>query len=117
MDLLLIMAVGLAALMFFQFRSQRKHQAKVADMQAGLQVGVGVITTSGLYGTVVDVDEDTVDLEIAEEVVTTWMRSAIREIRTDETVTAAEPEAVTPAAEESTVVVEDAPEQPRLTKD
>ncbi|MFC9896508.1 preprotein translocase subunit YajC [Nocardia sp. NPDC127579] len=128
MDLLLIMAVGLAALMFFQFRSQRKHQAKMAEMQAGLVPGAGVITTSGLYGTVVEVDEDTVDLEIAEDVVTTWMRSAIREVRTEDAADAAtgdEPEESAPAVEEAPAAAVETPaaDEPadkpetRLTKD
>ena len=38
------------------------------------------MTTSGLRGTVVDASyEDTIDLEIADGVVTTWVRGAIRE--------------------------------------
>ena len=39
-----------------------------------------VSTTSGLRATVVDASyEDTIDLEIADGVVTTWVRAAVRE--------------------------------------
>ena len=38
------------------------------------------MTTSGMYATVTDIsDETTIDLEIAEGVVTTWLRQAVRE--------------------------------------
>lgn len=61
-------------------RKQRKAYAEMQALQASLEVGDVVTTTSGLRGTVVDASyEDTVDLEIAEGVVTTWVRAAIRE--------------------------------------
>ena len=55
-------------------------------LQSSLEPGDIVSTTSGLRGTVVDASyEDTVDLEIADGVVTTWVRAAVREkIASDE---------------------------------
>jgi preprotein translocase subunit YajC len=36
--------------------------------------------TSGISGTIVDVDDErTIDVEIAPEVITTWLRAAVRE--------------------------------------
>ncbi|WP_067860001.1 preprotein translocase subunit YajC [Nocardia shimofusensis] len=85
MDLLFpLLLVLLLVPMFLGIRRQKREAEKVAAMQDGLKVGDSVITTSGLWGTVVDVDEDTVDLEIAEDVVTTWLRQAIREVRVEE---------------------------------
>jgi preprotein translocase subunit YajC len=50
------------------------------QLQSSLEVGDVVTTTSGLRGTIVDASyEDTVDLEIADGVVTTWLRAAVRE--------------------------------------
>ena len=50
------------------------------QLQSALEVGDVVTTTSGLRGTIVDASyEDTVDLEIADGVVTTWLRAAVRE--------------------------------------
>ncbi len=49
-------------------------------MQPALEPGDVVITTSGLRGPVIDASyEETVDLEIADGVVTTWLRAAVRE--------------------------------------
>jgi preprotein translocase subunit YajC len=49
-------------------------------MQAALEAGDVVMTTSGLRGTIVDASyEDTIDIEIADGVVTTWVRGAVRE--------------------------------------
>lgn len=65
---------------FLSGRRQRRQMAEMAELQASLEPGDVVVTTSGLRGTVVDATyEDTIDLEIADGVVTTWVRSAIRE--------------------------------------
>ena len=49
-------------------------------LQTALEPGDVVMTTSGLRATVVDASyEETVDLEIADGVVTTWVRAAVRE--------------------------------------
>lgn len=79
-----LLLVVLLVPMFLGIRRQKREAEKVAGMQDGLKIGDSVVTTSGLWGTVVDVDEDTVDLEIAEDVVTTWLRQAIREVRVEE---------------------------------
>lgn len=116
-----LLLVALLVPMFLGVRRQKREAEKVASMQDNLKIGDQVITTSGLYGTVVELDDTTVDLEIAEEVVTTWLRQAIREVRADDAVsteeadsdaTGAEGSAATDAIEESTEQTET-----RLTKD
>ncbi len=63
---------------FLSGRKQRRQMQEMQQLQASLEVGDVVTTTSGLRGTVVDAEyEDTVDLEIADGVVTTWVRRAI----------------------------------------
>lgn len=112
-----LLILALLVPMFFGIRKQKREAEKVAGMQEALKVGDQVITTSGLYGTVVEADENSVDLEIAEDVVTTWLRQAIREVRAEETTTTeAEAGADTPAAADA---VEESAEQTetRLTKD
>ncbi|MEC3953543.1 preprotein translocase subunit YajC [Nocardia sp. CDC153] len=116
MDLLLpLLLVALLIPMFLGVRRQKREMAKVTDMQDSLKVGDRVVTTSGLFGTVVELDETSVDLEIAEEVVTTWLRASIREVRNEDD--AAEQTTV----EETTEVVfdneVDAADAPKLTKD
>ncbi|MFI1912464.1 preprotein translocase subunit YajC [Nocardia sp. NPDC020380] len=85
MDLLLpLLLVALLIPMFLGVRKQKREASKVTEMQDSLKIGDRVVTTSGLYGTVVDIDDTSVDLEIAEEIVTTWLRQAIREVRKDD---------------------------------
>jgi len=109
-----LLLVVLLVPMFLGIRRQKREAEKVATMQEELKVGDSVVTTSGLWGTVVDVDEDTVDLEIAEDVVTTWLRQAIREVRVVEQADAPDATAEQPAA-----AVEESADQTeiRLTKD
>ncbi len=76
--LLPILLVAFLGIMYMASRRQKKEAKAVSDMQAALTAGDEVMTTSGLHGTIVDLDEDTVDLEIAPGVVTTWNRLAVR---------------------------------------
>ncbi|BBZ14205.1 preprotein translocase subunit YajC [Mycobacterium branderi] len=71
--------VILGVFMFFASRRQRRAMQATIDLHESLQVGDRVHTTSGLQGTVTDITDDTVDLEIAPGVVTTWMKLAIRD--------------------------------------
>lgn len=65
---------------FLSGRRQRRQVQEMQALQAALEPGDVVMTTSGLRGTVVDASyEETVDLEIADDVVTTWVRAAIKE--------------------------------------
>jgi preprotein translocase subunit YajC len=65
---------------FLSGRRQRRQVAQTQALQQSLEDGDVVVTTSGLRGTVIDASyEDTIDLEIADGVVTTWLRAAIRE--------------------------------------
>jgi preprotein translocase subunit YajC len=83
MDLTLIFPLLLLVLfvpLFLQARKQRKQVNEQQTLQSSLTEGDVVITIAGVRGTVVDASyEETIDLEIAEGVVTTWIRAAIRE--------------------------------------
>ena len=65
--------------LFLSFRKQRRAQTEMTQLQSSLGVGDRVMTTSGMYATIVEVREDGIDLELAPGVVTTWVRAAIRE--------------------------------------
>ncbi|MBO5523130.1 MAG: preprotein translocase subunit YajC [Roseburia sp.] len=52
-----------AFMYFFMIRPQKKEQQKKNSMLSELAVGDTVLTTSGFYGTVIDIDEDTVIVE------------------------------------------------------
>lgn len=76
--ILLFGALGL--MMYFMSRRQRRAAQQQQDLQSSLSVGDRVMTTSGLYGTIVDTsDPATIDLEISPGVETTWLRAAVRE--------------------------------------
>ncbi|MEZ0353826.1 preprotein translocase subunit YajC [Mycobacterium sp. pR1184] len=65
--------------MYLASRRQKKAMQATIDLHESLQPGDRVHTTSGLEATVVALTDDTVDLEIAPGVVTTWMKLAIRD--------------------------------------
>jgi preprotein translocase subunit YajC len=65
--------------MYFASRRQRRAMQATIDLQESLQPGDLVHTTSGLEATIVAITDDTVDLEIAPGVVTTWMKLAVRD--------------------------------------
>jgi len=58
-----IYAVIIGAMWFFLMRPQKKEQKRLAAMLASLENGDCVLTTSGFYGVVIDIDGDTVIVE------------------------------------------------------
>ncbi len=77
--LFLPLLVGFAALMFFSARKQKRAMQATIDLHESLRIGDRVHTTSGLEGTITNITDDNVNLEIAPGVVTTWMKLAIRD--------------------------------------
>jgi preprotein translocase subunit YajC len=65
--------------MYLASRRQKRAMQATIDLHESLRPGDLVHTTSGLQATVVTITDDTVDLEIAPGVVTTWMKLAIRD--------------------------------------
>lgn len=53
----------IALLWFFVFRPQGKERKRVAAMLANLELGDCVLTTSGFYGIIIDISDDTVIVE------------------------------------------------------
>ena len=64
---------------YFGSRRQRRAMQATIDLHDSLQPGDRVHTTSGMEATITAITDDTVDLEIAPGVVTTWMKLAIRD--------------------------------------
>ena len=75
LPLLIIMG----AFMYFASRRQKRAMQATIDLHESLRIGDRVHTTSGLEATIAGISDDTVDLEIAPGVVTTWMKLAIRD--------------------------------------
>ena len=69
----------LGVFMFFASRRQKRAMQATIDLHESLRIGDQVQTTSGLHGTIKRITDDTVDLEIAPGVLTTWVKLAIRD--------------------------------------
>jgi preprotein translocase subunit YajC len=79
MELLLPFALVLGVMWLMTSRT-RKQQRAAADFRANLEVGQEVMTGSGLYGTIVAIDGDTVTLESTPGSRTRWIRAAIAKL-------------------------------------
>jgi preprotein translocase subunit YajC len=80
--IVLAATLGLTWLLFIlpQQRRIKAHQAVVAS----LEVGDEVMTTSGMYGTVTELDEETATLEIAPGTAVRFARGAVAQRLVDE---------------------------------
>ena len=76
----ILMFAGLGGLMYFSMKKQKRVAAATRQMHESLVPGARVMTTSGLHGTVTAIADDTIELEIAPGLRTTWVRAAVREI-------------------------------------
>lgn len=61
--MILWMVILFAFMYFFMIRPQQKETKKKNAMLAELAVGDTVLTSSGFYGTVIDISDDTVIVE------------------------------------------------------
>jgi preprotein translocase subunit YajC len=109
MVVFLPLLVVLGAFMFFASRRQKRAMQATIDLHESLRIGDRVHTTSGLQGTITHITDDNVDLEIAQGVVTTWMKLAIRD--------RIEPEILDTEATEEVVADDLADDPERLPKD
>lgn len=77
----IILLIVLGAFFYIAvLRPQRRRQAQAAEMRNTLLPGVEVMTTAGLYGTVVDVADDVVTLEVSPGVTHRYVRAAIAKV-------------------------------------
>ncbi|MEV0621078.1 preprotein translocase subunit YajC [Nonomuraea sp. NPDC050404] len=67
---------------FLLIRPQRKRQQEAIKMQNSLTPGTRVMTTTGLFATVVVVDNEDVILEVAPGIETRWVKAAIGRVVT-----------------------------------
>ncbi|MBB5077718.1 preprotein translocase subunit YajC [Nonomuraea endophytica] len=67
---------------FLLIRPQRKRQQEAVKMQNSLTPGTRVMTTTGLFATVVTVDNEDVILEVAPGIETRWVKAAIGRVVT-----------------------------------
>jgi preprotein translocase subunit YajC len=72
------------ALYFLMIRPQQRRMKDAQSMQNSLAPGAEVMTSSGIYGTVAEVDSDegTVSLEVSPDIYITFARGAISRVIT-----------------------------------
>ena len=63
LGMILSMGILFAFMYFVMMRPQQKEQKRKEAMLAALEVGDTVLTTSGFYGTIIDISGDTVIIE------------------------------------------------------
>lgn len=61
--MLVIYVVLIAGMFYLLSRPQKKEQKRIQTMLSELEVGDTVLTTSGFYGIIIDITEDTVIVE------------------------------------------------------
>ena len=63
MGTIIWIVVLLVFVFVFMLRPQKKEQARRNEMMSKMAVGDTVLTSSGFYGTLIDINEDTVIVE------------------------------------------------------
>ena len=75
-----VVFVLLGALLLLSIRNRKRAMAEQVQRAERIAVGTEVMTTSGLYGTVVSKNDDgTVQLSIAQGVEVKWATAALRD--------------------------------------
>ncbi|MGH7315917.1 MAG: preprotein translocase subunit YajC [Candidatus Rokuibacteriota bacterium] len=78
---ILPLMIGMFAIMYFLIiRPQQKQRRERETLLRAIKKGDRVVTTGGLYGTVVGLSEHTVTLKVADQVRLDFERSAIGRI-------------------------------------
>lgn len=77
MGALIYLAILVVAFYFLIVLPQRRRMQAMRRLQANLREGDEIVTTSGLYGRIVRLDESTADVEIAAGTVAKLARAAI----------------------------------------
>lgn len=78
----ILILVGFFAIFYFlMIMPQRKQQKQRQAMLSNLKKGDKVITTGGLHGEIIDLDEDDVRLKVADKVELKFSRGAVSKVK------------------------------------
>lgn len=77
MEFVIIIVVMLLFLVLTSRNARKSQKAQLEEQQKAIVVGNNVVTKSGFFGRIVDVDGDAVTLESPSGDETVWMRNAI----------------------------------------
>lgn len=84
MGALIIIVVLLVLMWLLLIRPQRRKQQEQKDLLSNVQIGDEIVTAGGIYGTVSDVGDDEVTVEIAPDTHVRMAKRAIAGILTEE---------------------------------
>jgi preprotein translocase subunit YajC len=76
--------VLLALMWFLLIRPQRRRQLEAQKMIDSLEVGKEIVTAGGLYGTITDMEDDELRVEVAEGVEVRIAKRAVAAVVTEE---------------------------------
>ena len=76
----IIVFIPLVLLLVYMFSAQRKRQRAFATQQASLTAGQDVVTTSGLFARIVEIDDTVAVLQTAPGQQVRWDRRAIASV-------------------------------------
>lgn len=91
--LLLLVLFGVVVY-FLMIRPQQKRRKQTQEMQSSLKPGSEIVTTAGMYGKVVSLEDDAVLLEVAPGVTCKYMRQAVMRVVPEAAPVVEEPAAV-----------------------
>jgi preprotein translocase subunit YajC len=81
---LILPLIFLVALYLLLIRPQQKRQKQHQQLIGSLAVGDDVVTVGGLHGRVVALTDDTMDLEVTDDIVMRFQRSSLARVVRDE---------------------------------
>ena len=74
----------LALMWFLLIRPQRRRQLEAQKMMESLEVGKEIVTAGGLYGTITDLQDDEVRVEVADGVEVRLAKRAVAAVVSEE---------------------------------
>ena len=77
---LIILALPLIGIWLLVIRPAQRRQREAAALNSTLTVGQEVMTTSGLYGTITALDDESAHLEVSPGVVLRFTRRAVASV-------------------------------------
>lgn len=82
--LIFVLLVPVVALYLFVIRPAQARSRQALQVAESLKPGDEVMTTSGLFGTIVAVDADSVELQVSQGVVVRFARRAIGQVQVND---------------------------------
>ena len=65
---------------FLLWRPQKKHQKERASLLGSLKKGQKIVTIGGIYGEIVELDDEKVKVQVSEKVELTFARTAVANV-------------------------------------